>query len=519
MEPFPERVSETYEQSIVSTAKGSGFIFVGSVYEYAGRFLFGLLLARFMGAEQYGVYGLANTVVTVLVAIAVLGLDVSLMHYIPIFRNRGDDKSLRGMMLLGLLIPLLAGSACGIALLNFADPIAHFLDEPEIVPVLPIAALAIPLTTMLYTAASATVGFKQIRYRVIAQEITWTSAKLILVIPAALIGLNVVKAMAVHTLGAMIAGLLSFYFLCRLFPFAHSLKAARVNLKQVFGFSIPVYLSQLLEIVGWHLQIVLLSIMSNAISIGVFLAAFRISVIGNLFFFSIRTVVMPYVSDLYCREEWKDLGHLYQTVTKWTFSLYLPLFCIILLFSQEILAFFGKSFVAGASTLLFLATANLIMASTGISWVMVTMSGRPWLNTFNSVLLLGLALGLCVLFIPGMGSAGAALAQAGGAAVVGLARLFQVFILYGLLPYNRNFLKPIGAGTIAFLATYMLNSLVPARLGFVTFVIGALFLLSVYTLLIFVMKLDKDDRLILALIVNHLSPWIPKSLKTLICPR
>jgi len=516
MEPFPEQISDTYNQDLVSAAKGSGIIFIGGVYEFAGRFLFGLLLARFMGAEQYGIYGLAHTIVTVIVAMAVLGLDVSLVHYIPIFRNRSDDNSLWGIILIGMLIPLLAGTICGITVLNFADLIAHFLNEPKIVSVLPIVALAIPLTVILYTAASATVGFKRVRYRVIAQEITLTSAKLILVIPVALIGLNVVRAMAVHTVGTMIAGLLGCYFLYRIFPFNRPFRTARVKLREVFGFSLAVYFSQLFEIVGWHLQIILLSVMSNAMAIGIFLAAFRISMIGNLFYSSITTVIMPYVSDLYSRKEWKQLGYVYRTITKWTFSFYLPIFLIILLFPRAILSVFGESFVLGVNELVLLSIANLIMAGTGISGVMITMTGRPWLNTINSVLVLGVTLGLCIWLIPGMGSVGAALAQTGGVAVGGLARLLQVFVLYGLLPYNRTFLKPIGAGIITFMATYLLNSLIPTRLGFMGFVFSAFFLLSVYTLMIFIMKLDKDDRLIFALIVNRLEPWVPKSLKRLI---
>jgi hypothetical protein len=115
-----------------------------------------------------------------------------------------------------------------------------------------------------------------------------------------------------------------------------------------------------------------------------------------------------------------------------------------------------------------------------------------------------------------MGVVGAAVAGVGGVIVVSLARLVQVFTLYGLLPYNRTFLKPIGAGIISFTATYLLACLIPKRLGFETFAFGAFFLFSVYTLLIFIMKLDKEDRLIFALIVDRLRPWIPKSLKKLI---
>ena len=138
--------------------------------------------------------------------------------------------------------------------------------------------------------------------------------KLILISPIALVGLNAFRAMAIHTAGVFIACFMVLYFLNKLFRLNRPLRTARFNLKEVFRFSLPVYFSQVLNVARWQLLIILLGILSNSVAVGTFLAALRISMIGILFFASIKTVAMPQVAELYSENKIKELGHFYRTI-------------------------------------------------------------------------------------------------------------------------------------------------------------------------------------------------------------
>jgi O-antigen/teichoic acid export membrane protein len=260
---------------------------------------------------------------------------------------------------------------------------------------------------------------------------------------------------------------------------------------------LPIYVSQLITMFGGSIQILLLGALQTVTSVGIFTAASRISMIGKMFHNSIVSVAMPIVSELYSEKDWKQLAHFYQTMTKWTFSFNLPLFLIALLFSKPILSIFGEGFVAGSLALTVLAAGKLIDASTGICGVVINMTGRTWLNTFNSILTLTSTLALNLLLIPRTGIMGAAIAAATATTVLNVTRLLEVFVLFRLLPYNRDFAKPILAGLVATAVTWLITLRVFSGTGLVYAILGVIFLLTTYASMIVVLGLSQEDQLVL----------------------
>ncbi len=492
------------QQNIVSAAKGGSIIFFGQLFEYAGRFALGVLLGRFMGAGQYGIYSLADTTLSIAVGISLLGLNAGMVHYIPVFKNKHDDDSLWGTILIGFSLPLSVGIIVALVLLGFGDQVAIIFHKPNFVPLLSIIALATPISVLTFMAVTIAQGFRWMRFKVIAQDIVLTALKLGLTILLVFEGLNAFRSMVVHTIGMVCTCGLMLYFLHSKFPLNRPLVSAQFHIKQILAFSLPVYFSQLITMFSAQIETIFLGILSTASAVGVFTAASRVSMIGRMFHSSVVTIAMPYVSELYDRQDWAQLAHFYQTVTKWTFSFNLPMFLIILLFPKPILSIFGEGFATGSNALVILGLSGLINAGTGICGVVITMTERPWLNTFNSMLDLVSTIGFNMWLIPQMGLMGAALADMLSVAIVNLARLIQVFVIFRLLPYNRTFIKPIVAGLAAASATYILHYLVFAEIGLIGLGINITFLLAIYTATIISLGLADDDRLILDKVIGRL---------------
>jgi len=367
----------------------------------------GILLARLMGAGELGLYSLAYAMLAILNGAALLGLDTAVVRGIPIFRRQGDDASVWGLLLAGLGLPFAIGLLGGAGVFLFADPLAERVyQEPALAPVLRVVAVAIPFSVLAFAAIPATRGFKKMHYKVIAQDVTLTTLKVVLVVVLAFTGLNAVKAIAAHTVAIIVSCLMLLYFLHRLFPMNRPLRSARFHFRETFQFSLPMYLSKLLEMFGNNLQTVLLGVLNTAVAVGIFTVATRVSMVGNLFHSSIVAMAMPVVSDLYNRGAREQLAHFYQNMTKWTLTFNLPMFFIILLFARPILTIFGQDFVGGALALTILAGGNLINAATGICGVEVVMTGRTWLNMANSALMLILILIFNFLLVPLMGVVG-----------------------------------------------------------------------------------------------------------------
>lgn len=511
----PSSSNNTNQQYIVSAAKDGGLIFFGRLFGYIGRLGLGILMTRFMGPAQYGVYALGDTILTLLTAVALLGLHIGATQYIPKYRNNNQSNSLWGTILLSTVIPFGVGVAIGIIILLWPDWVVRWFDKAELFPLLPIIAIALPFSTLLLSTVQISMTFKRVRYKVVAEDIVLNLIKLILMALLALISLTAVSAMSAHLVGVLIACGFSLYFLHLVFPLSRSITSARFHLRQLFTHALPVYISQLIAMFGGQLQILLLGGLSVLTQVGIYTVALRISSLTHIFKSSVVTIAMPYVSDLYSKNNWTELHKLYQTVTKWTFTANLPVFITILLFPDTILRIFGDSFVEGefklwgiifapgSLALIVLGMANLVDAATGIGGVIITMTERSLLNTINSALAFGSTLFLNLWLIPIWGGVGAAIAYFIAVTVVNVSRVIQVFVLYRMLPYNRDIYKPMVASFITFVITYSLYKFIFIDLGFVGVVVNVVILFAVYTASIYSLGLDVEDQLIISKFRNR----------------
>jgi O-antigen/teichoic acid export membrane protein len=275
-------------------------------------------------------------------------------------------------------------------------------------------------------------------------------------------------------------------------------------------FALPIYLTSLIGIFGANIKTVLLGALNTVTSVGIFAAASQINTVGQLFHGSIVTASAPIVSELYDQGEREQMGRFYQTVTKWTFTMNLPLFLIVLLFPVPILSIFGKSFVSGASALTVLAWANLVNTGTGICGSVLEMTGNTSLKLINSIVTFALTLGLNALLIPHWGLMGAATASLAASATINLLRLFEVFVLFRLLPYNVSFVKPVTAGIVALAVALAIRQSFPTEVNLVYTAMNVTILLAVYVSAILLLGLSEEDRTVLARVGRRVSAMLSK---------
>lgn len=465
----------------------------------------GIVLARFLGSEQFGLYSLALTAATLVAGLALLGLKSALVRYVSLFASRWDEEGLWGTLQIGIGIPMALSALMGIGLYVGASPIAERLfHEPRLASLLRLISLGVPFLTLVHNLTSATQGFKKMQYTTIAENISQPAIKLALVILLAIVGLTAAGALAAHILSVIIASMMLLYFLNSLFSLRRPLWTAPRDSREILRFSLPLYLSTLIKKFRKNVQTLLLGALNTITNVGVFTVASQVNSVGAMFHESIVTASMPIVSELYGQGEREQLARFYQTMTKWTFTLNLPLFLIVLLFPGPILSIFGQDFVAGALALTILAWGNLIDAGTGICGVVLNMTGKTPLSLLNTIVLSVLMVGLSVLLIPRWGVTGAAVAALTTTALVNLMRLLEVLILLRLFPYNVSFVKPVVAGFVALAISWVMRRLfhLEAHLAYVA--ISITVLLAVYLGALLLLGLSDEDRMVLTRIGKRL---------------
>lgn len=489
--------ASSFERHLVGVAKGGGITLAGKMFNNAIRLVTAFLLARLLGAEQYGMYQLSLNVITLVAGLVLLGFDRALTRFMAIAVARREEGKIWGILQLGIGIPLFLSVLTSTGLFFLSYPIAEQLfNDVRMAPLLQIVSVFASFSALSDVLIGAVRGFKNMQYPVIAKFVVQPVVKLILVGVIALLGINVWHAVFIFGIGELATALLLLYFLNQLFSLQRPIHSAQRNLREMVAYAIPDWLAGLLTTFRINIQALLIGTLGTIAGVGVFAVADQLNRIGHDFYTSINTSADPYIAELHDTGKTKELGQLYQTATKWSLTINLPFFLTFMLFPNQILSIFGESFVGGATALIILAWANLVDVGTGMCGTILSMTGHTKLKLVNNIVSISLSIGLNILLIPRLGIVGAATSALLVYVALNFIRILQVYYLMRLTPYNLTFLKPVLAAAIAFGAIFALKTWVPVENIFLVGVYAAV-LVAIFAGLIWLMGLSTEDRMLL----------------------
>jgi O-antigen/teichoic acid export membrane protein len=488
------------EPGILTAAKGGGILFPSRLVSYSLTFVSGIALARLLAAEELGLYRLALTTAMMVSGYAMVGFSVALVRFVSLYANRKDHEGLWGTLQVGLGLPMVLSLLGATGLFALADPIAvRLFREPDLSPLLRVGSILIVFRSLSQLLAAATRGFKAMHYTAIANMLAAPVVRLLVVVGLAItVGLTAAGALGAYGAAVAVSAVMLLYFLDRLFSLRRPLQQGRRNWGEMLRFSLPVYVSGRLTGSVSNLRTLLLGALSTSANVGSFTVANQINTLGSVFHSSLTTSSAPVIAELHDRGALDRMKVVYQTVTKWTLTVNLPFFLLILLFPGELLAIFGTEFAGAALALSILAWANLANTGTGICGVVIDMTGHTKLKLVNSAVALVLSVGLSILLVPRWGVTGTAVTALIVAVVVNLLRLVEVFILFRLWPYNRSYAKPILAGLAAALAGWSLGRLLPIEADLIRLAAGGTGLMAVYAGVILMLGFSPEDRAVLS---------------------
>src|ERR1700719_2722210 len=119
-----------------------------------------VLAARFLGVAAYGLYALAMMAARVGEKIAVFGVPVSVLHYLPVHLNRDERQLALGAVVGGIPMSLGLGLALAFGLWIGADWIAaHVFGQPDAAYFIAVLGFAIPLMALIDLLGEITRGF------------------------------------------------------------------------------------------------------------------------------------------------------------------------------------------------------------------------------------------------------------------------------------------------------------------------------------------------------------------------
>ncbi|MBU7031434.1 MAG: polysaccharide biosynthesis C-terminal domain-containing protein, partial [Theionarchaea archaeon] len=209
-------------------------------------------------------------------------------------------------------------------------------------------------------------------------------------------------------------------------------------------------------------------------------------------------IFIPVLSMLYSKGQLSEMKKTYSIITKWTFSVTLPLFLIIFIFSKEILTLlFGAEYEGASVALKILSSGYMFHVLTGPIGQNLVIFARPRLIVINNSIGLILNVVLNSFLIPLYGMNGAAFATASTFILINILALIQVYRISHMHPFSLTYVKPLMMSLILFIGFYTVFRHVTVSYWVLPLLF--LFFSILYILILFATRsFDREDIMLIA---------------------
>jgi O-antigen/teichoic acid export membrane protein len=418
------RLKDRSDRSIAQRVAGGAFLI--RVFSAALIYLLQILLARWMGGPEFGVYVYVWTLLLVIGDLADLGLATAAQRFIPQYTKRRTFDLLRGYLSRGRWLAL--GSATIIALLGELTLFAlrPYVSDTFLAP-LAIACLTLPLYSLMQVQDGIARSYNWIYVALLPTYILRHLAILVVIAAAYLLDfpataetaiIAIAIAIVVTAFGQTVA-------LNRKLAREVPRGAKAYEIKTWYATSLPILLVEGFYLLLTNTDVLAMQIFRPSEDVAIYYAAAKTLSPIAFVHFAVSAAVAHRFSEYHVGKDRGRLRAILRDSIRWTFWCSTVMCAIVLAAGQPLLWLFGPKFVDGYHLMFILAIGLMARAAVGPVERLLTMLGEQRICATVYASAFALNLILCVVLIPRIGVEGAAVATA-TALVVESIMLFYV---------------------------------------------------------------------------------------------
>ena len=481
---LPQKIAKEATISFTSMAFGSGV-----------RYLFVLILARWVGPAYLGVFSLANALMRFAEVIGKAGLDNGVLKYVTenLGKNRAEEARniIRSSIKMGFILSLVATAT--LIILSKWLAIDIFSGGQLLRQVLICNAIGLPFSVTMLIIASATQAFKLLKYNALVINIAVPILNLI----AMLIGLQISNQVAI-TIPILISSIFGFgfifYFLQRFVTISLNDVKTSVFRADLLNFSYPLMFVTIIGTAMHWMDIYMLGYFFDNTTVGLYHPSARTAGLLRMILMAFMGIFAPMLADLFAKKDQSGMVHLYQLVVRWIMTIAIPLFLLIIVFPTKVMLLFGPQYQEGHMILAILTTAVLIQSFIGPGGPTLTMTGFPKINFMNSIAVLIVNLVFNIILIPAYAGFGAAIATLISMSFLGFLRTIEVWYILKLQPVSVRLLKPVMAGIVTWIVLTQIKFIIMSFHTVITLLVATIVIVFSFFVLLWLMRFDNDDK-------------------------
>ena len=370
-----------------------------------------VVLSRTQTNDEYGHFAFGLALATVLAIVAGAGQPVAVLRLWAEQRSKGDDTGAQSVIAAGSTITIYASIAIAVLLCLVALVYRPFAGPNETLNhIFGAAILILPLALSEYNS-SALRAQGSLWTALLPRDIFWRLALPMLVLALFALGMVLSGPDALVLAAALLLGMLALQMLLATRR-GYTIMPARAPVPGHWNrwgrLSRWLLLGALIETAALNADVILVGLMLDLESSGLYFNAFRTAGLMTLFTFAIELVIAPMVAEHFHAGNMRKAQAITALCSWAGFVFSLVIFLGFGLFGTEILSLFGASYAEGWLILMLLSFGLLFDAITGPSKIVMMMTGheRPYVAIFGAIM--GVGLLVQILVIPFWGLIGAA---------------------------------------------------------------------------------------------------------------
>ncbi len=409
------------------TRRLAGTVFVIRVLSAGLAYVSQILLARWMGGSDYGVYVYVWTWVLLLGSMMDFGISASAQKIIPEYRASGDRALLRGFLSGSRWMTFAVSSGVSLALAGVVKLLSPFIDAGAIVP-LYIGCLTLPPFVVANTQDGIARSHDWMRLGLMPQFIVRQGLIIGFTAGAFALGfhLGATVAMAASAAAVWIAMIGQLIALNRRLAGHIESGPKAYDFRGWLAISLPILLVESFYLLLSYTDVLVLQQFRPSEEVGVYFAVVKTLALVSFIHYAMSATTAHRFAEYHALGDKARLSAYMAHAIAWTFWPSLAATVALLAFGKPLLWLFGPQFVVGYDIMFIAAIGLVVRSAIGPVERLLNMLGHQHICALAYALAFVMNVVLCVTLVPHFGGHGAA-------AATSLSLTFETVLLFWIV--------------------------------------------------------------------------------------
>ena len=409
------------------TRKLAGTIFVIRVLSAGLAYLSQILLARWMGGSDYGVYVYVWTWVLLLGSMMDFGISASAQKIIPEYRAGGEQALLRGFLSGSRWLTFAVSVAVSLALAGLVKLLSPYIEAGAVVP-LTIGCATLPPFVVANTQDGIARSHDWMRLGLMPQFIVRQALIIGFTFGLFALGFNLgaTAAMAASAGAVWIAMIGQMIVLNRRLASHVEAGPKSYDIRGWLAISLPILLVESFYLLLSYTDVLVLQQFRSSEEVGIYFAVVKTLALVSFIHYAMSATTAHRFAEYNALGDKARLSAYVAHAINWTFWPSLAATIVLLALGKPLLWLFGPQFTTGYDIMFVAAVGLVVRAAIGPVERLLNMLGHQHICALAYALAFVMNLVLCVALVPRFGGHGAA-------AATSLSLTFETVLLFWIV--------------------------------------------------------------------------------------